>query len=75
MKCAYCSKPIRVWQSKKPLGPGPLPLYGQYEHTDCHEKRAEFITKNLASLPEKDQEREQEMLDEVEAKLYREGTR
>jgi hypothetical protein len=50
-------------------------MYGQYEHTSCHEKRAEFITKNLASLPEKDQERQREIHDEVEGRLYREGTR
>jgi hypothetical protein len=71
MKCAYCSKTIRVWQSKKPLGPGPLPMYGQYEHTDCHEKRAEFITRNLESLPEE----HRHIHAETEARLYREGTR
>jgi hypothetical protein len=75
MKCAYCSQPIRVWQKKKPMGPGPLPLYGQYEHTDCHRKRAEFITKNLEALPESDRERQREINDEVEADLYIRGTR
>ena len=71
MKCAYCNKPIRVWQKKKPLGPGPLPLYGQYEHTDCHTKRDEFITKHLESLPEE----YQHIHDEVQDRLYREESR
>lgn len=70
MKCVYCSSLIWIWQSKKPLGPGPLPLYGQYEHTACHEKRAEHIAKNLASLPE-----EYRHLHHAKAaNLYREGT-
>jgi hypothetical protein len=71
MQCAFCRKPIRFWQSKEPLGPGPLPLYGQYEHTPCHEKRDEFIKENLAGLPAE----HTRIHDETVGRLYREGTR
>jgi hypothetical protein len=71
MKCPYCSKPIRVWQSKKPMGPGPMPLYGQYEHTECHEKRAESIAK----IRETFTPRQKAISDETTADLYERATR
>lgn len=74
MKCAFCSKPIRFWQSKKPLGPGPLPIYGQYEHTACHAKRDEYIKENLVPLPGITAEKHQQIHDETVARLYREAT-
>ena len=40
LKCVWCSRPVWVWQSSRPLGGGLLlDDYGQREHTLCQQKR------------------------------------
>ena len=44
MKCAWCSKPLRAWQSTKPLGCGYLTeTFGQREHTKCSDARRKML--------------------------------
>ena len=51
MKCAYCQKPVRWWQSKTPLGGGLLPnSFGQFEHSDCQLKRFKSISASHATF-------------------------
>lgn len=56
MKCAWCSKSLRSWQSTKPLGCGYLKdTFGQREHDKCSAARRKVIEegqsrKQLAKL-------------------------
>ncbi len=51
MKCAYCRKPVKWWQSKRPLVGGLLPdSFGQFEHSDCQLERFELIWASHESL-------------------------
>ncbi len=69
MKCAYCTKPLRWWQSSQPLGCGYLTnTFGQREHDECSDARKKILeTSTNKKMIEKAVQR-------INEREYRDGT-